>query len=146
MLRQALKTVPKVQVRYASALSQATVSNIQLRWEKLPEEDRKEVIEALAERQKLPWTQLTPEEKKAAFYVSFGEWGPRKPIHSAEDVRYIFWGTFIGIAVTAAGFFYYRSKRYIPKTMNREWQEMSDEYLKSKNANPFSGYSQVQSK
>lgn len=32
------------------------------------------------------------------------------------------------------------------KTMNKEWQLKSDEYLKSKNANPWGGYSQVQSK
>ncbi|ODV83067.1 hypothetical protein CANARDRAFT_30293 [[Candida] arabinofermentans NRRL YB-2248] len=154
MLRTSLKATSRLQqqivlkqsVRSASALSPATVAGLPTRWEKLPESDKSEVIEALAQRQKLPWTDLTAEEKKAAFYVSFGEWGPRKPIHTSEDVRYIFWGTFLGVAITAAGFLYFRSKRNIPKTMNREWQQQSDEYLKSKNANPFTGYSQIQSK
>ncbi|GME79784.1 unnamed protein product [Ambrosiozyma monospora] len=148
LLRQSIRRLPLNQIRLASTstLTPASVSHIENRWEKLPESDRKDLIESLAERQKLPWTQLTAEEKKAAWYISFGEWGPRKPIHSAEDIRYIIWGTVIGVGITAAGFLYFRSKRYVPPTMNKEWQEQSDEYLKSKNANPFSGYSQVQSK
>ncbi|GMG39600.1 unnamed protein product [Ambrosiozyma monospora] len=148
MLRQSIRRLPLNQIRLASTttLTPATVSQLESRWEKLPESDRKDLIESLSERQKLPWTQLTAEEKKAAWYISFGEWGPRKPIHSTEDVRYIIWGTAIGVGLTAAVFLYFRSKRYVPPTMNKEWQEQSDEYLKSKNANPFSGYSQVQSK
>ncbi|ANZ77029.1 BA75_03938T0 [Komagataella pastoris] len=152
MLRQSfrqLTTKPlsrAVGIRYASALSNATVTNLEKRWEDLPETDQKDIISQLSERQKLPWKDLTLSEKKAAWYISFGEWGPRRPVHTKEDKLYIFWGTVIGIVISATIFGAFRYNRNVPKTMNREWQAASDEYLKSKNAEPFTGYSQIQSK
>lgn len=150
MLRQSFRHLPslnsRIGIRYASALSNATVANLEKRWEDLPEIDQKDIIAKLSSRQSLPWKELTSAEKKAAWYISFGAWGPRKPIHTKEDKIYIFWGTTIGLALCAVFFVGFRSQRNIPKTMNREWQEKSDEILKEKNANPFTGYSQVQSK
>ncbi|ODV93006.1 hypothetical protein PACTADRAFT_52208 [Pachysolen tannophilus NRRL Y-2460] len=150
MLRQSVRSIPTLQraigIRNVSALSNATVAHLEKRWESLPDVDQKEIISKLSERQKLPWKELTPSEKKAAWYISFGEWGPRKPIHTKEDKLYIFWGVVTGLSLSAALFLAFRSQRNVPKTMNREWQEAADERLKEKNANPFTGYSQVQSK
>lgn len=133
-------------LRSASTLTPASITNLQARWEKLPESDKADVITAISERQTLPWNELSLEEKKAAWYISFGEWGPRKPLTSDADVKKIIAGVAIGCAVSFAIFLGYRSQRNVPKTMNKEWQLQSDEYLASKNANPFSTYSQVQSK
>ncbi|CDK27373.1 unnamed protein product [Kuraishia capsulata CBS 1993] len=151
MLRTSLNTAARSTqrfgtVRCASALSNATVTNIEARWEQIPESDQKDIIDALSERQKLPWTDLTNAEKKASWYISFGEWGPRRPVHSSADKTYIFWGVVIGLSLSATTFLAFRSQRNVPKTMNREWQEASDEILKERNTNPFTGYSQVQSK
>lgn len=112
----------------------------------MPESDKQQLIASLAEKQKLPWNQLSLEEKKAAWYISFGTWGPRKPMETPEETAKIYKGIFIGFAVSSALFMAYYANRNVPKTMNKEWQEKSDEYLASKNANPFSTYSQVQSK
>lgn len=137
----------KTQTRFAStSITPAAISNLQGRWEKLPESDKQHLIEALAEKQKLPWNQLSLEEKKAAWYISFGTWGPRRPMETAEETAKIYKGIAIGVAFSAALFLAYYANRNVPKTMNKEWQEKSDEYLASKNANPFSTYSQVQSK
>lgn len=136
------------QSRFAStvAITPASISNLPNRWEKLPESDKQDLIDALAEKQKLPWNQLSLEEKKAAWYISFGTWGPRRPMETAEEKATIYKGIFAGIALSTAIFLAYYANRNVPKTMNKEWQEKSDEYLASKNANPFSTYSQVQSK
>ncbi|CCD23403.1 cytochrome c oxidase subunit Vb NDAI_0B03690 [Naumovozyma dairenensis CBS 421] len=109
--------------------------------------EQEELATKLAERQKLPWNQLTPNEKQAAWFISYGEWGPRRPIHGKGDVTYITKGVFIGLAVSLGLFAFIRQfAGEPPKTMTKEWQLKSDEYLKSKNANPWGGYSQVQSK
>lgn len=150
LLRPTLRalTLKQSATRLAStaALSQASIANLENRWEKLPETDRKTVIESLAERQKLPWNQLSAQEKKAAYYISFGEWGPRRPLYNTEEKKSIIWGTALGLFICTALFFGFRHFRTVPVTMNKEWQEKSDEYLKEKHANPFRGYSQVQSK
>lgn len=150
MLRQSIQrlavrqqsTVAKSAPR---ALSNSYVSNLATRWESLPKEDQTTLIEELKTRMEGPWQELTAAEKKAAYYISFGEWGPRRPLYQPGDKSKIFWGVIAGLG---AGFGLFAVIRQFaappPTTMNREWQDASDEYLKSKNANPFSGYSQVQ--
>lgn len=109
-------------------------------------EERDDVISQLTERQKGPWGELTENEKRAAWYISYGSWGPRKPIHPEGENKKIFIGI-TGVVVAAGALFTvfrYMSEGLGP-TMNKEWQEASDEILKENNANPFRGYSQVQS-
>lgn len=148
LARQSVSNITKIQSsRFAStSITPAAISNLQGRWEKLPESDKQHLIDALAEKQKLPWNQLTLEEKKATWYISFGTWGPRKPMETPEETARIYKGIAIGFVLAVALFAGYYSQRYVPKTMHREWQEQTDEYLASKNANPFSSYSQIQSK
>lgn len=132
------KTTPR-------ALSSAYVGKLESRWESLPKEDQTTLIEELKTRMELPWQELTADEKKAAYYISFGEWGPRKPLYGPGDKARVFWGVMIGLGAGCALFAGVRALAAPgPTTLNREWQEKSDEYLKSKNANPFTGYSQIQ--
>jgi cytochrome c oxidase subunit 4 len=136
-------------VRFASThpVSKAAIAELESRWEELPAADQQEIVSQLSERQKLPWAELTEAEKKAAWYISYGAWGPRRPIHPKGEVGKIATGVFAGLALSLGIFFAFRANApEAPKTMNREWQEASNEYLKSKNANPWSDYSQVQSK
>lgn len=132
------KTAPR-------ALSNAYVGSLETRWEGLPKDDQTLITEELKARMELPWQELSVAEKKAAYYISFGEWGPRKPLHAPGDVAKVVWGTIGGIALGVGLFGFTRLfAADPPSTLNREWQEASDEYLKSKNANPFTGYSQIQ--
>lgn len=127
------------------ALSNAYVNSLETRWEKLPKEDQTALIDELKTRMELPWGELTAAEKKAAYYISFGEWGPRKPLYAPGDKTKIFWGTIAGLAAGVGLFALIRAFAPAPPvTMDREWQQKSDDYLKSKNANPFTGYSQIQ--
>ena len=110
------------------------------------EEEREDIVSQLAQRQKGSWKELTEAEKKAAWYISYGAWGPRKPIHPPGSGKMIFGGVFGVLA--GAGVLYGLARYFsegMPKTMSKEWQEASNEILKEKNANPLSGYDQVQS-
>lgn len=130
-----------------AALSPAYVGKLPERWGNLPQADRAQLIADLKSRMLLDWQELTPAEKKAAYYISFGEWGPRKPLHGPGDAAKVFWGVTAGIAASVVLYAIVLSfATPDPVSLNREWQEKSDEYLKEKNANPFTGYSQIQSK
>ncbi|CDO57337.1 similar to Saccharomyces cerevisiae YNL052W COX5A Subunit Va of cytochrome c oxidase, which is the terminal member of the mitochondrial inner membrane electron transport chain [Geotrichum candidum] len=133
-------------VRMAHAISNPTIINLESRWEKMTSEEQEDIISQLAERQKGPWNELTPNEKRAAWYISYGSWGPRKPIHPEGEGKKIAFGI---VGIVAAAGIVFSTIRYFSEglgiTMNREWQEASDEILKENNANPFRGYSQVQS-
>lgn len=150
MLRSSIARVARVTpVRFAQtqALSKASIIDLPNRWENLPAAEQSDIVSKLAERQKLPWTELTDVEKQASWYISYGEWGPRRPVHAKGDAAYIAKGVAAGLAISLCLFALVRQfAADAPKTMNKEWQLKSDEYLKSKNANPWGGYSQVQSK
>jgi cytochrome c oxidase subunit 4 len=130
----------------AHAISNPTIINLESRWEKMTSEEQEDIISQLAERQKGSWNDLTLNEKRAAWYISYGSWGPRKPIHPEGEGKKIALGI-TGILVAATALF--STLRYFSEglgiTMNREWQEASDEILKEQLSNPFRGYSQVQS-
>lgn len=129
------------------AISKAAIVDLPNRWEDLPASEQQDIVTKLTDRQKLPWKQMTETEKQAAWYISYGEWGPRRPVHAKGDGAYIAKGVVVGLVGSVALFALIRSfAGEPPKTMTKEWQLKSDEYLKSKNANPWGGYSQVQSK
>lgn len=149
MLRSFARVSRVTPVRFAQtqALSKASIMDLPNRWENLPAAEQTDIVAKLAERQKLPWTDLTDVEKQAAWYISYGAWGPRRPVHGKGDAAYIAKGVAAGLLFSIGLFALIRQlAEEPPKTMTREWQLKSDEYLKSKNANPWGGYSQVQSK
>lgn len=112
----------------------------------MSEEEREDIISQLAERQKGPWSELTDYEKKAAWFISYGAWGPRRPVHPPGEVKKIVLGV---LAVLGAAGLLFASFRVSapppPRTMSKEWQEASNEILAANKANPFTGYNQVQS-
>lgn len=138
--------VKATQVRHASVISTPTIINLESRWEKMTSEEQEDIISQLVERQKGSWKELTLQEKRAVWYISYGSWGPRKPIHPEGEAGKIFLGI-AGVVATAGLVF--SLARYFSEglgiTMNREWQEAAEEILKENNANPFRGYNQVQS-
>lgn len=134
--------------RFASthAISNPTLRQIPTRWESMPEDEREEIISLLAERQKGPWSELTPLEKQAAWYISYGTWGPRRPVLAKGSASIIVKGVLIGVAAAFGIFGLFRLVAPpLPKTMSEEWQTATNEQLDEINAEPFSGHDQVQS-
>ncbi|CCF60219.1 hypothetical protein KAFR_0J01530 [Kazachstania africana CBS 2517] len=151
MFRNSLVRVQQITPRRLATtvptLSKASIVDLNQRWDTMPLAQQEDIVNKLTERQKLPWKDLTPSEKQAAWYISYGEWGPRRPVLDKGDASYILKGVVFGLGVAMGLFAFTRMfAGEAPVSMNKEWQLKSDEYLKSKNANPWGGYSQVQSK
>jgi cytochrome c oxidase subunit 4 len=133
------------------ALSNPTLANIEKRWEGMAPQEQAELWVALRDRMKVDWHQLTPMEKKAceihplslpscppvllltcflAYYIAFGPHGARSEPDPNEGWKVF--GATAGMIVLCLGV--YAGIRYFardpPKTMSREWQEATNEYLK----------------
>lgn len=81
------------------------------------------------------------QEKKAAYYIAFGPHGPRRP-PPPDEGRNVF---LLSSAVIAGAIAIFAMTRMFanpvrPRTMTKEWQEASEEYLKSQGSEPITGY------
>jgi len=112
----------------------------------MPPQEQADLWMALRDRMKGDWHSLTPQEKKAAYWIAFGPHGPRAdapPGESAYVLRYTI------LSLVAAGVLFAGVRAFArppPKTMTKEWQEAQNEYLKEQNAEPITGFNMVQSK
>ncbi|PWN87741.1 putative cytochrome-c oxidase chain V precursor [Acaromyces ingoldii] len=118
------------------------VPNIEARWAQLSKEEQYGIFRQLEEVQRRDWKELSVDEKKAAYFVSFGPHGPRKAItRPGQGVR-----TFTGVAailVATVGVFY--GLRHFahspPKSMTKEYQDQMTQKAKDENLNPITGIS-----
>ncbi|MCJ1407813.1 Cytochrome c oxidase subunit 5A [Ptychographa xylographoides] len=125
----------------AHAISNPTLAGIEKRWEAMPPQEQADLWMALRDRMKVDWHELTLQEKKAAYWIAFGPHGPRSLPPPGEGWR-IFNLTMLGVGVSFVLFMLVRSQaRAPPETMTKEYQEMTNEYLKSQNTEPISGIS-----
>lgn len=90
---------------------------------------------------KANWAELTVQEKKAAYYIAFGAHGPRALPPPGEGWKVAGY-TALGVGVSLALFVAIRLfAKGSPGTMNKEYQEATNEYLKAQNSEPISGIS-----
>ncbi|KAF1918195.1 cytochrome c oxidase subunit IV-domain-containing protein [Ampelomyces quisqualis] len=129
------------QTRQAHAISNPTLANIENRWEDMPPQEQADLWMSLRDRMKVDWKEMTMQEKKAAYYIAFGPHGPRRP-PPPDEGRKVFLLTAAIIAASAAVFAFARmfANPIRPRTMTKEWQEASEEYLKSQGTEPITGY------
>jgi len=141
VLRAAPRAIVRSQQRQAHAISNPTLANIEKRWEGMPPQEQADLWMALRDRMKSNWAELTLQEKKAAYYIAFGAHGPRAlppPGEGWKVAGYTALGVgislllFVGIRMGAKG---------SPSTMNKEYQEATNEFLKNQNSDPISGIS-----
>ncbi|KAI8100128.1 cytochrome c oxidase subunit IV [Halteromyces radiatus] len=122
--------------------SNVTVESIPKRWTLLSTAEQNTIAKQLEELQKKEWTALSKEEKAACYYVSFGPHGPRTPIQGEGHTFKVILGVGVVLTVSTIFFLIARAKgQEVPPSMNKEWQEATNEYLKSQNSNPISGIS-----
>ncbi|KAK0439540.1 COX4, subunit IV of cytochrome c oxidase [Armillaria borealis] len=165
---QVLRLVPRTlrPLRYSAARCVATTANaadisassssaptaiplgrVEALWDTISLEEKAALRSQLAEVQKKDWKQLSIEEKKAAYFVSFGPHGHRAPAGKPGDN--------LKIAASVAGLlgsFLLRVVGLIsedirllapapPKTITKEWQEASSERAIEQKMNPITGIS-----
>jgi len=139
----ARRTVPAVcqQTRQAHAISNPTLADIEKRWESLPPQEQADLWMALRDRMKVDWHDLTMQEKKAAYWIAFGPHGPRREVPPGEGFR-IFRG--IILLVGLSGAIFYTTRLFAgppPKTMSKEWEERTNEFMKKNKMEPITGIS-----
>ncbi|MCJ1354244.1 MAG: Cytochrome c oxidase subunit 5A [Icmadophila ericetorum] len=134
----------------AHAISNPTLAGIEKRWEQMAPQEQAELWMALRDRMRVDWHELTLQEKKAvlgvdwgilAYWIAFGPHGPRSLPPPGEGRR-VFGYTmgFVGISFVLF-WIVHAQARPPPGTMNKEYQEATNEYLRSQNVEPISGLS-----
>ncbi|PWN25255.1 COX4-domain-containing protein [Jaminaea rosea] len=118
------------------------VPNIEARWAHMSKVEQYAVYRQLEEVQRKDWKELSLDEKKAAYFVSFGPHGPRKPITPpGQGIR-----TLVGVSGLCLATFgvFYTMRQFAPpppKTMTKEYQEQSNERAREDKINPITGIS-----
>ncbi|OAL25968.1 hypothetical protein AYO22_04595 [Fonsecaea multimorphosa] len=153
------------QMRSAHAISNPTLAGIEKRWESMPPQEQAELWMQLRDRMKVDWNEMTLQEKKAArilgapleerviqagklltdafvaWWIAFGPHGPRAEAAPGEWTK-VWLYTAVGLGISLATFMLIHSMaRPPPRTMTKEWQEATNEYLKSERSNPMYGIS-----
>ncbi|KAL8856401.1 MAG: hypothetical protein Q9178_006971 [Gyalolechia marmorata] len=123
------------------AISNPTLVGIEKRWEAMPPQQQADLWMALRDRMKVNWHEMTLQEKKAAYWIAFGPHGPRALDPPGEGKK-VFWYTTLAIVVAGVIFAIERMfARPPPKTMNAQYQAMTNEYLKAQKSEPITGVS-----
>ncbi|CAK3975385.1 Cytochrome c oxidase polypeptide 5, mitochondrial [Lecanosticta acicola] len=133
----ARKQQSQQQVRCAHAISNPTLANIEKRWEAMPPQEQADLWMALRDRMKVDWNELTLQEKKAAYWIAFGPHGPRALPPPGEGTK-VFLYTILGVGAAAVLFGVTRYfARGPPSTLNKEWQEATNAYVKENKIEPI---------
>ncbi|KAI9015766.1 cytochrome c oxidase subunit IV [Phycomyces nitens] len=140
--RNQAKSVVKKAIQARRNNSNLAVENLESRWKTFSAAEQNTLAKQLETAQKQDWKVLSTDDKKAAYYISFGAHGPRAPITEPGHGVKVAGGVAAALAVSAALSYVMSQKgQETPKTMTKEWQEATNEYLKSQNSNPISGIS-----
>ncbi|KAJ1918243.1 cytochrome c oxidase [Mycoemilia scoparia] len=126
--------------RFQSTANVPVLANFE-QWVTLSEVEQQKISTQLAEVMKNDWNAVSTENKKAAYYVAYGLHGVREPREKPGDTQKIILGTLGLIAISLSVSTYLRTKGEVPRTMNKEWQQASNEYAKENNMNPIHGIS-----
>lgn len=126
----------------ANAPSLIPLSNVEAQWERMSKTDQATVQRQLEEIQKKDWKSLSVDEKKAAYYVAFGPYGPRTPVSPPGQGLKVFLSTLGLVGVAGLITLAVRSRAPPPpKTLTREWQEASNERAREQRSDPITGIS-----
>ncbi|BFZ55610.1 Cytochrome c oxidase subunit 5B, mitochondrial [Savitreella phatthalungensis] len=128
--------------RMAHTISTPSLVNLQQRWDSMSPDEQADLSTELAKRQEGPWTELTAEEKRAAYFVAFGPHGPRASSHPPGFGTKVAVGTLLGLGLSTGIFFAIRSMgNPPPRTMTREYQEATNERMIEEKIEPITGVS-----
>ncbi|CAG8827175.1 11783_t:CDS:2, partial [Gigaspora rosea] len=75
----------------------------------LSETDKSNLIKKLEELQKQDWNKLSIDDKRAAYYVSFGPHGPREPLYGQGHTSKLILGVG-GVIAASLGFLFLTKK------------------------------------
>ncbi|WFD33369.1 Cytochrome c oxidase subunit 5B, mitochondrial [Malassezia cuniculi] len=114
--------------------------NIESHWTKISKEEQYAVYKALEEVQRKDWNELTLDEKKGAYFVAYGPYGPRKPVVPKGQTVRVVLGTALFVGLGIGIFAFVRSLAApAPKTLSPDYREQMTERAKENKQNPITG-------
>ncbi|KAJ3279311.1 Cytochrome c oxidase subunit 5A [Borealophlyctis nickersoniae] len=122
----------------SSNMPPITLQQIETRWPRLPEAERGAIADVLHEAQKGDWKKMSMEQKRAAYYIAYGAYGPRTGPNPASKYKIATWTTiFVSAAITGSILW---KKYVIPDlpTMTKEWKEAEAQIALERRVDPFS--------
>ncbi|CAG8502119.1 17793_t:CDS:2 [Racocetra fulgida] len=120
----------KINYRNASTISNPTIANIETQWKALSEAEKSSLIKKLEDLQKQDWNKLSVDDKRAEPFMG--------PGHTGKVI------IGIGGVLAASLAFLYVTKVLVPeqpRTLTKEWQEATNEKMRSQKADPITGIS-----
>ncbi|KAI8450503.1 cytochrome c oxidase subunit IV-domain-containing protein [Phakopsora pachyrhizi] len=131
----------------SSKSSLPSIANIEAAWKEMSAQEQESIFHHLESLQKKDWSQLSLDEKKASYWVSFGPHGPREPISPPGSGIKLLLGI-TGCLTAAVGLFILirSASPELPPTMTKEWQEAATERAKEQKMDPFTGASAPEGK
>jgi len=87
-----------------------SLANLEARWPRLDAGQQDDIIAYLEDQMRGDWRDMSTEEKRAAFYVWYGNWGPRAPNPTDFSNLYVYLAGVVGAA--AAGLAVYKFATY----------------------------------
>lgn len=79
------------------------LSNLDQRWPKMKELDQADILDYLEAKSAGDWKQLSEQEKRALYYISYGAWGPRSGKHELSTSAVVLKNISRGVALIALG-------------------------------------------
>ncbi|CAI2177095.1 6429_t:CDS:2 [Funneliformis geosporum] len=128
--------------RRSASTTTPAISEVVNRWSTLSVDEQTNVTKQIEDLQKQDWQKLSLEEKKAAYYLAFGNHGPREEFGQSGKTGKIIAGV-SGVIIIGSGL-YYLSKIAVtdkPRTINKEWEEATNERMIEQKSDPISGIS-----
>ncbi|KAI7855543.1 cytochrome c oxidase subunit IV [Circinella umbellata] len=142
VISSAARVVNKPQRFYSQQKETISLQNIETRWKTMAPAERSALTKQLEEAQLGDWKALSVEEKRAAYYVAFGSHGAREPVTKPGHVPKLIASVLGIVAISSAMMYVARAKgQESPHTMEPEWREKTNEYLREQKSNPISGIS-----
>lgn len=120
----------------SSRRSLMTLKYIPQQWVKLPEAEQAFISDALALKQKQPWSELSLEEKRAIYFIAYGNYNSRTPENPANKYRVFGYVTLT--VLLAIGCWSYWLSNVVPKvhTQEPDWVAAQNERAREIGQNP----------
>ncbi|KAJ2367967.1 cytochrome c oxidase [Coemansia sp. RSA 2607] len=127
--------------RFQSTASAPVLAQAEQTFAQLPKEQQTEVVKKLSEVMKADWNTVSVEDKRTMYYASYGAHNRRRPHVKPGDNMKVFIGVVGTIALSLTISTLVRNSVPKQRTLNKEWQEASNEYARENNINPITGVS-----
>ncbi|KAJ3339477.1 Cytochrome c oxidase subunit 5A [Gonapodya sp. JEL0774] len=99
-LRLSAPSLIRASAASSRSYSSAALATLESRWARLPECEQAAVAESLAEKQRGDWKKMTLEEKRAAYYIAYGSYGPRGEDKHINTKVWAYMGVITAVSVT----------------------------------------------